>query len=105
MKHTYNTRPQNRQIENEEKAQLEAQHRKEMENLREEVAKLTSLLEQASRSKPEEAKFTAQPEPMLVNPQNLGASEVSQQAMYSQLAQPAYPIRISSTIDLTMKES
>jgi hypothetical protein len=25
--------------------------------------------------------------------------------MYSQFAQPAYPIRISSTIDLTKKES
>jgi hypothetical protein len=57
------------------------------------------------RSKPEEAKSTAQPEPMLVNPQNLGANEVSQQAMYSQFAQPAYPIRMSSTIDLTIKES
>jgi hypothetical protein len=57
------------------------------------------------RSKPEEAKFTAQPEPMLVNPQNLGASEVSQQAMYSQFDQPTYPIRMSSTINLTMKES
>jgi hypothetical protein len=70
-------------MENEEKAQLEAQHRKEMESLREEVARLTSLLEQALRSKPEEAKFTTQREPMLANPQNLGAHEVSQQAMYS----------------------
>ena len=57
------------------------------------------------RSKPEEAKSTTQPEPILVNPQNLGANEVSQQAMYSQFAQPAYPIRMSSTIDLTIKES
>jgi hypothetical protein len=39
-------------------------------------------------------KFTAQPEPMLVNPQNLGANEVSQQAIYSQFAQPVYPIRM-----------
>jgi hypothetical protein len=70
-------------MENEEKTQLEAQHRKEMESLREEVARLTSLLEQALRSKPEEAKFTTQLEPMLANPQNLGANEVSQQAMYS----------------------
>jgi len=30
------------------------------------------------RSKPKEAKFTAQPEPMLANPQNLRAKEVSQ---------------------------
>ena len=57
------------------------------------------------RSKPEEAKSTTQPEPILVNPQNLGANEVSQQAMYSQFAQLAYPIRMSSTIDLTIKES
>ena len=92
-------------MKNEEKAQLEAQHRKETESLREEVTKLTSLLEQALRSKPEEEKSTAQPEPMLVNPHNLGANEVSQQAMYSQFAQPTYPIRMSSTIDLTIKES
>jgi hypothetical protein len=54
-----------------------------MESLREEVVRLTSLLEQALRSKLEEAKSTAQPEPMLVNPQNKKANEVSQQAMYS----------------------
>jgi len=84
---------------------LEAQHRKEMESLREEVARFTSLLEQALRSKPEEAKFTAQPEPMLVNLESLRANEVSQQVMYSQFAQPSYPIRMSSTIDLTIKES
>jgi hypothetical protein len=59
-------------MKNKEKAQLEAQHRKEMESLREEFVRLTSLLEQALRSKPEEAKFISQPEPMLVNPQNLG---------------------------------
>jgi hypothetical protein len=44
-----------------------------MESLREEVARLTSLLKHALRSKSEEVKFIAQPEPMLVNPQNLGA--------------------------------
>jgi hypothetical protein len=92
-------------MKNEEKVQLKPQHRKEMESLREEVARLTSLFKQTLRSKPEEAKFTALLELMLVNPQNLGASEVSQQAMYSQFSQPTYPIRISSTIDLTMKES
>jgi hypothetical protein len=32
-------------MENEERAQLEAQHQKEMDNLREEVARLISLLE------------------------------------------------------------
>jgi hypothetical protein len=70
-------------MENKERAQLKAQHRKEMESLREEVVRLTSLLEQALRSKLEEAKSTAQPEPMLVNPQTKKANEVSQQAMYS----------------------
>jgi hypothetical protein len=44
-------------MENKERAQLEAQHRKEMESLREEVLRLTSLLEQTLRSKPEEAKI------------------------------------------------
>jgi hypothetical protein len=76
-----------------------------MESLREEVARLTSLLEQALRSRPEEAKFTAQPEFMLVNPLNLGANEVSQQAMYSPFAQPTYTIKMSSTIDFIIKES
>jgi hypothetical protein len=32
-------------MENKEKAQLEAQHQKKMDSLREEVARLTSLLE------------------------------------------------------------
>jgi hypothetical protein len=32
-------------MENEEKAQLKAQHQKEVDNLKEEVARLTSLLE------------------------------------------------------------
>jgi hypothetical protein len=32
-------------MENEERAQLEAQHKKEVDTLKEEVARLTSLLE------------------------------------------------------------
>jgi hypothetical protein len=32
-------------MENKERAQLEAQHQKELDNLKEEVARLTSLLE------------------------------------------------------------
>jgi len=55
-------------MENEERTQLEAQHQKEVDNLREEVARLTSLLEQALRDKSEKATHIAQPEPMLVNP-------------------------------------
>jgi hypothetical protein len=38
-------------MENEEKAQLDAQHWKKIESLREEVVRLTSLLEHALRSK------------------------------------------------------
>jgi len=38
-------------MDNEEKTQLEAQHRKELGSLREEVIRLTSLLEQTLRSK------------------------------------------------------
>ena len=64
-------------MDNEERTQLEVQHRKEMGSLREEVARLTSLLEQALRSKFREAKFTAQPELLLANSQNLGEKQVS----------------------------
>ena len=56
---------------NKEKAQLEAQHQKDFESLREEVTRLTSLLEQALGSKSEEAIFTAQLEPMPATPFNL----------------------------------
>jgi hypothetical protein len=62
-------------MKNEERAQLEAQHQKEVDNLKEKVARLTSLLEQALRDKSGKATHIAQPEPMLVNPfnpQNLG---------------------------------
>jgi hypothetical protein len=68
-------------MKNEERAQFEAQHQKELESLKEEVTRLTNLLKQALGSK-----FRAQPEPLLANPQNLRANEVSfesQQAMYS----------------------
>jgi hypothetical protein len=78
-----------------------------VDNLKE-VAKLTSLLEQALRDKSGKATHIAQPEPMLVNPfnpQNLGANGLSsdfQQAMHFQLA---YPTRMSFTIDSIEKES
>jgi len=55
-------------MENEERAQLEAQHQKEVDNLKEEVTRLSSLLEQALRDKSGKATYIAQPEPMLVNP-------------------------------------
>jgi hypothetical protein len=65
-------------MENKERAQLEVQYKKKVDNLKEEVARLTSLLEQALREKSGKATHIAQPEPMLVNPftpQNLGANE------------------------------
>jgi len=43
-KHTHNTRLQKR-MENEEIAQLDAQHQKELDSLKNKVAKLASLLE------------------------------------------------------------
>jgi hypothetical protein len=49
---------------------LEAQHQKEVDNLREEVARLTSLLEQALRDKSGKVTHIAQPEPMPINPFN-----------------------------------
>jgi hypothetical protein len=45
-------------MKNEKRAQLEAQHQKKLESLREEVARLTSLLEQASGFKSGEPTFT-----------------------------------------------
>jgi len=50
-------------MENEERASWKPHIEKRWK-----VVRLTSLFEQALRSKPEEAKSTAQPEPMLVNP-------------------------------------
>ena len=61
---------------------MEAQHQKEVDNLKKEVTRLTSLLEQALRDKSEKATHITQPEPMLVNPftpQNLGANEKESQ--------------------------
>jgi hypothetical protein len=49
-----------------------------------------------------------QPEPMLVNPfnpQNMGANGLSSDFQQAMRFQPAYPARISSTIDSTEKES
>jgi len=95
-------------MENEEKAQLEAQHQKEMDNLKEEVARLTSLLEQALRDKFGKATLIAQPEDMHVthfDPQNLGANRVSSEFQQAMHFQPAYPSKISSTIDSIEKES
>jgi hypothetical protein len=87
-------------MENEERTQLEAQHQKEVDNLKEEVARLTSLLEQALRDKSGKATHIAQPEPMLVNPftpQNLGTNDLSSDFQQVMHFQPAYPTRTSLT--------
>jgi hypothetical protein len=87
---------------------LEAQHQKEVDNLKEEVARLTSLLEQALTDKSRKATYIAQREPMLVNPfnpQNLGANGLSSDFQQVMHFQPAYPTRIPFTIDSTEKES
>jgi hypothetical protein len=58
---------------------LEAQHQKEVGNLKEEVARLTGLLEQALRDKSEKATLIALPEDMHVthsDPHNLWANKV-----------------------------
>jgi len=94
-------------MENEEKAQLEAQHKKEVDNLKEEVARLTSLLEQSLRDKSGKATLIAYPEDMHVthfDPQNLGANKVSSEFQQVMHFQPAYPMRMSFIVDSTEKE-
>lgn len=86
---------------------MEAQDQKEVDNLKEEVARLTSLLEQALRDKSGKATLTAQPEPMLVNPfnpQNLGTNGLSSDFQQAMHFQPSSPTRMSFTIDSTEKE-
>ena len=93
-------------MENEERAQLETQHKKEMDNLKEEVARLTSLLEQALRDKFGKATLIAQPEDMHVthfNPQNLGANRVSSEFQQAMHFQPAYPMRMPLPLILQRK--
>ena len=46
-------------MKNEERAQLEAQHQKEVDNLKEEVVRLFNLLEQALRDKSRKATYIA----------------------------------------------
>ena len=87
---------------------MEAHHQKKVDNLKEEVARLTSLLEQALRDKSGKATLIAQPEPMLVSPfhpQNLGANGLSSDFQQAMRFQPAYPTRMSFTIDSIENES
>ena len=87
---------------------MEAQHQKEVDNLKKEVTRLTSLLEQALRDKSEKATHITQPEPMPINPfnpQNLGANGLSSDFQQAMHFQPAYPTRTPLTIDSIEKES
>ena len=87
---------------------MEAQHQKEMDNLKEEFVRLTSLLEQALKDKSGKATLIAQPQPMFVNPfnpQNMGANGLSSDFQQAMRFQPAYPTRMSFTIDYIEKES
>jgi hypothetical protein len=65
-----------------------------VDNLKEKVARLTSLLEQALRDKSGKATLISQHEPMLVNPfnpQNMGANGLSSDFQQAMCFQPAYP--------------
>jgi hypothetical protein len=84
-------------MDNEERAQLETGYKKEMESLKEDVARLTSLLEQALRSKSGEGtssqpSFTAQFQPM-PTASFIPPSEPHDVDHFLP-AQPAFPIRI-----------
>ncbi|KAL9334464.1 hypothetical protein Peur_074603 [Populus x canadensis] len=101
-------------MENEERTQLDAQHQKELNSLKEDVARLTSLLEQALRSKSEgtssQPVFTAQippTPPTFFNLPNMRASGSSHEPQYATHfpAQPIYPMRIPHTDELTLEGS
>jgi hypothetical protein len=101
-------------MENEERTQLDAQHQKELNGLKEDVARLTSLLEQALRSNSGEGTsfqpaFTTQMPPMpsvTFNLPNMGASGSSHKPQYATHfpAQPIYPMRIPH-VELTLEGS
>jgi len=79
-----------------------------VDNLKEEVTRLISLLEQALRDKSGKATLIAQLEDMHVTHfdlQNLGANRVSSKFQQAMHFQPPYPMRMSFTIDSTKKES
>lgn len=89
-------------MENEERTQLEIQHQKELESLKEDVARLTSLLEQALRPRAGEGTssqqtFTPQPPPPFIPPFE------PQHAAHFLPAQSAYPTRVPIAV-LTEEE-
>jgi hypothetical protein len=95
-------------MKNEERAQLEAQNQKEMDNLKEEVARFTSLLEQALRDKSRKVTLIAHLEDMHVthfDPQNWGQIGCHLNFNKPYIFNQHTPIRMSFTIDSTKKES
>ncbi|XP_034903465.1 uncharacterized protein [Populus alba] len=97
----HNTR-QRARMENEGRAQPEAQYQRELEGVRNDVAHLTSMLEQILRARdgegtstqPNEAPAAAQ---IPVAPINIGANTPTKQS-------PARPIQIPITLDLTNED-
>jgi membrane-associated HD superfamily phosphohydrolase len=99
----HNTR-QRKRIENEERTQPEAQYQRELEGVQNDVAHLTSMLEQILRAKdgevtstqPDEAPPVAQ---IPVAPINTGANTPNKQH-----PNPTRPIQIPITMDLTNED-
>ena len=99
----HNTR-QRKRMENEERSQPEAQYQRELEGVRNDVAHLTSLLEQMLRAKdgegtstqPDEAPPAAQ---IPVAPIDVGAN-----TPHKQHSNPTQPIQIPITMDLTNED-
>jgi len=84
-------------MENEERNQLEIQHQKELESLKEDVARLTSLLEQALRPRAGEGTssqptFTPQPPPPFIPPSE------PQHAAHFVPTQSAHPMRVPHSV-------
>ena len=95
-------------MENEERAHLEAYYQRELENMKNDIARLTSLLEQAIVSKSGEGTSTqpavATPSismpsaPFVFPPQNLGANPSSFEQQFTANVLPA---QVSITVNLT----
>jgi len=91
-------------MENEERSQPEAQYQRELEGVRNDMAHLTSMLEQMLRARdregtstqPNEAPSAAQ---IPIAPINAGATTPNKQH-----PNPTWPIRIPITMDLTNED-
>jgi hypothetical protein len=84
-------------MENEERNQLEIQHQRELESLKEDVARLTCLLEQALRPRAGEGTssqqtFTPQPPPPFIPPSE------PQHAAHFVPTQSAHPMRVPHSV-------